>query len=322
MVAGPALSGTVSISGAATIPSTRFTVGAQMEVGENQTSPPPRSTCADYADGFAAAPGAGIGFVAPMLQTDGSHNIYVDVTITTGYHGPGAYESKGSPSLAGSAVEGIGSGASAVYTVFHSADDGLTTLIVRADGSGSLTITHWDSDEVRQVPGVSQVSINGLVTWTCSAPSPSTQADSTPEPCTFLTQSLAAQMTGDASMTTQGTDVAEPISGYVACILSDPRDEANNVSVQIKRMSGDVDDAMLHAAAAYFARGEPVQPYQPFTADGIGDRALGESTLGFAFIVCSKGADLVYVGAGSASVSVPALERSVESLATRVAAAL
>jgi hypothetical protein len=43
----------------------------------------------------------------------------------------------------------------------------LTVLTVNADGSGSLRIEHWDSDEVRQTAGSSQVNISGVVSWSC-----------------------------------------------------------------------------------------------------------------------------------------------------------
>lgn len=56
---------------------------------------------------------------------------------------------------------------SPVYTVFESKDSGEMILTVHADGSGSLQIEHWDSDEVRQVAGSSQVNISGVVTWEC-----------------------------------------------------------------------------------------------------------------------------------------------------------
>lgn len=165
-VTGPMLSGTVSISGAATIATTTFTVGAQMENGQQPVSPPSGATCADYANGFTSSEGKG--FVVPMLQTYGYHNIFVGVTIAGGYNGPAAYTSADTPLLTGSAVEGIGT-TSAVYTVFHAKDQGAITVTVNPDGSGSLTITHWDSDEVRQTAGESQVNINGIVNWSCSA---------------------------------------------------------------------------------------------------------------------------------------------------------
>ena len=69
--------------------------------------------------------------------------------------------------MTGVAVEGIGAAGSAVYTVFNARDGGHATLVVRPDGSGSLKIDHWDSDEVRQGPGASQVYIFGSVEWTC-----------------------------------------------------------------------------------------------------------------------------------------------------------
>jgi hypothetical protein len=66
----------------------------------------------------------------------------------------------------------------------------------------------------------------------------------------------------------------------------------------------------------------PVQPFQPFTLNGIGDNALGESIPGVAFVVFAKGDSLVYVGAGSASLSVAALRSGVVDLARRIAIAL
>lgn len=102
-----------------------------------------------------------------MIQTSGFHNIYVGVTMSSGYRGPGTYTLQNTPSMTGVAVEGIGAAGSAVYMVFNATDGGHATLIVRPDGSGSLKIDHWDSDEVRQGPGASQVYIFGSVEWTC-----------------------------------------------------------------------------------------------------------------------------------------------------------
>ena len=132
------LSGTVSISGAATIPATTFTVGAQVEVGQLQATPAPGASCADYARGLAGATGGGdgVGFAAPMLQTSGYHNIYVGVSMPSGYRGPGTYDNAHDPLLTGTAVEGIGSGSAAVFTVFHARDAGTITLTVHPDGSG------------------------------------------------------------------------------------------------------------------------------------------------------------------------------------------
>jgi hypothetical protein len=78
----------------------------------------------------------------------------------------------------------------------------------------------------------------------------------------------------------------------------------------------------LREAAAFFSRGEPVQPFQPFSVVGVGDSALGETTLGVAFIVFSVGDLVVYVGAGSASLSVASLRAGVDALARKVAVAL
>lgn len=158
----PVLSGTISISGGATIPATAFITHAQVDAGQTLTAPPPAATCTDYAHGFEHVPDAVSGsFVAPVIQTSGYHSIYVTVSMTQGYSGPGIYDTDRTPTLSGTAIEGIGSGASAVYTVFKSRDSGVLTLIVNADGSGSLTINHWDSAEVRQREGTSQVNVSG-----------------------------------------------------------------------------------------------------------------------------------------------------------------
>ncbi len=110
-----------------------------------------------------------LSFVAPMIQTSGFHSIYVQVIMRTGYTGPGTYDSERVPSMSGSAVEGIGTGSSAVYTTFNAKDSGRMILTVRPDGSGSLQIEHWDSDEVRQIAGSSQVNISGMVSWACNS---------------------------------------------------------------------------------------------------------------------------------------------------------
>jgi hypothetical protein len=151
----------------------------------------------------------------------------------------------------------------------------------------------------------------------CGAPAPTTL-----RPCALLTRSVAAQISGDAAITNQGTDVAEPISGYVACTFADTKNEANSVEVQLKGVAGGVTPAALRAAATFFSRGEPVQPFQAFRVVGLGAGALGESTLGVAFVVFAKGDVLAYVGARSALRSVPSVQTSVALLARQVAAAL
>ena len=142
-----------------------------------------------------------------------------------------------------------------------------------------------------------------------------------PRPCSFLSQATAAQISGDSSVANRATDVTEEY-GYVACIFADAKDEANSVAVQIKRVSGGVGSSELRDAATFFSRGEAVQPYQPFSAAGIGDDALGETTMGVAFVLFSRGDLLVYVGAGSSVVSANSLRVAVISLAGHIAAAL
>jgi hypothetical protein len=141
-------------------------------------------------------------------------------------------------------------------------------------------------------------------------------------PCSFLTRTTAAQISGDVEVTNQATDLVETESGYVACIFADTRDEADSVEVQIKRVAGGVDSSTLRDAATLFSLGEPVQPFQGFTVVGIGDRALGEATPGVAFIVFAIRDLLVYVGAGSTFVVASGLRAGVENLAMKVAAAL
>ena len=158
------------------------------------------------------------------------------------------------------------------------------------------------------------------MTMPCRA---STSASSSASrPCSYLTETTARQVSGDARITNQATDLLETESGYVACIFADTTNESNSVAVQIRRVPGGVDPSTLREAATFFSLGEPVQPFQAFTVVGIGDHALGQTTPGVAFIVFARGDLLVYVGAGSAFVDAAALRTSVENLATRIAAAL
>jgi hypothetical protein len=163
-----------------------------------------------------------------------------------------------------------------------------------------------------------------------SAPGPSTRsgthsaspAGTVPRPCSFLTQQTAATLSGDSAVTSQANNVFEPIYGYVACIYTDARHEANSVSVQIKSVPGGAGPSAIQQAATFFEGGEPVQPYAPFPVAGIGERALGAAIPGVAFIVFSTASLLVYVGGFSASVNAAALRNGVEHLAERVAADL
>lgn len=164
--------------------------------------------------------------------------------------------------------------------------------------------------------------IVGLVTGCASSPSSHQQLVRLPAPCTLLTQPIAAQITGDIGVTNDARNVAEAVSEYVACIYSDPVNEANSAAVQIKREARHVSPATLLAAATFFSAGEAVQPYRLFSVVGIGDGALGESTPGVAFIVFSAGSALVFVGAASSSRTVASLRAGVGDLARRVAAAI
>ena len=145
---------------------------------------------------------------------------------------------------------------------------------------------------------------------------------SPPRPCTFLTQQSAAAISGDAAVTNQALNVFEPIYGYVACIYSDPKHEADSASMQIKSAPNGVDASALQEAATFFEGGEPVQPYASFAVAGVGEGALGDAIPGVAFVVFATRDLLVYVGAFSASLSSSALRGGVEHFADQVAAAL
>jgi hypothetical protein len=133
---------------------------------------------------------------------------------------------------------------------------------------------------------------------------------------------IAARITGNTAMTNRATNVTEASSGYVACIFTDTANEADSVAVRIRTVPGGVTASTLRGAATFFERGEPVQPFQPFPVSVLGDSALGEATLGVAFIVFSHHNLLVYVGAGSATVAASALHTGLEGLARQIAAAL
>jgi hypothetical protein len=143
-----------------------------------------------------------------------------------------------------------------------------------------------------------------------------------PRPCSLLSQSTAAQISGDTRVTNQARDLLDIASGYIACIFADTRDEADRVEVQIKRVSGGVGPSTLREAAMFFSLGEPVQPFQAFSVVGVGDDAVGETIPGVAFIVFARGDLLVYVGAGSTTMSAAALRAGVTNLATKIAAAV
>jgi hypothetical protein len=129
-------------------------------------------------------------------------------------------------------------------------------------------------------------------------------------------------MSGDTRLTNQARDLVDTASGYTACIFADTRDEADRVEVQIKRVSGGVGPSTLREAAMFFSLGEPVQPFQSLSVVGVGDDAVGETIPGVAFIVFARGDVLVYVGAGSTSMSAAALRTGVTNLATTIAADL
>jgi hypothetical protein len=164
---GPLLTGTISVSGGATLTAT-FSARAEVLSGGSLTSVSASDTCANYADGLTQNPTS---FSAPELQTAGGSNVYMKATIASDYHGPGTYSSETTPLFDGTLVYGIGfaTGQNGAATVFRSSIHGIhgaTTLTVRPDGSGSLEFSDWQSDEVRGDTGPA-ATVDGTVTWTC-----------------------------------------------------------------------------------------------------------------------------------------------------------
>jgi len=159
----------VKVSGSVSLTAS-FTSFAQVEQNGTQTPAPAGSTCADYARGYAqvAQHGGGTGFDPPVLHTAtvAQHNLFVSASLTTGYTGPGTYDSKAHPALTGTAVDGLVSGPSTSYTIFRSQIKGSSVLTVAPDGSGRLDIINWGTDEVRG-DVVGGVSVDGYEIWTC-----------------------------------------------------------------------------------------------------------------------------------------------------------
>ena len=156
--ARPRLSGTVIVNGAY---QARASFNAQPEVtlGDSLAVPKTGDTCADYASGFTQNPTS---FAVPELQTTVGTTVYVRIAMAHGYRGSGTYTSCSTPMLIGVVALGVGDLAGAGYIdTFRSGYPGTTTLTVRADGSGTVVFSGWDSGGA---------DISGSISWICEDP--------------------------------------------------------------------------------------------------------------------------------------------------------
>jgi uncharacterized protein (TIGR02118 family) len=155
---GPTLIGWISVAGDFSI-SSRFATSAEKVVGGFPTPASPTGTCAGYANGL----GNPQAFAAPELTTKGDTSLYFRAFITFGYAGPGTYQSRSTPGLAGNAAVTVGTGGP--VTVYNPKRGGTTTLTVAPDGSGTLTFSRWPSDETRgtNIAGY----LDGTLRWSC-----------------------------------------------------------------------------------------------------------------------------------------------------------
>jgi hypothetical protein len=159
---GPLLTGTVNAAEDVTLTAS-FRVSIPILANQEPTPAPSDLGCLQYAAGMQGS------FVAPVFDvTGGDHTIYLVGMMSSGYRGPGAYDSSTEPSLGGTIVVGTGvdPGQEAAYSVFRSHINGTSTLTVHDDGSGTFVFSEWGSDEVRGTTG-SAAGISGTVTWTC-----------------------------------------------------------------------------------------------------------------------------------------------------------
>jgi len=159
---GPMLVGTIQVGGDFTITGT-FASQAEVEVGVLPTAAPTSSTCAEYAAGSVSA----ATFVAPEIHTRSEPQLYFRASMNHGYTGPGTYNGGGSPGLTGVAAVTVASSVGGAVTIYNSKNRGITTLTVRPDGSGTITFSHWGSDETRA--GIIAGYLYGSVSWTCQA---------------------------------------------------------------------------------------------------------------------------------------------------------
>ena len=119
----------------------------------------PATSCAEYA---AGSPGTGGGkaFVAPEFDTGGPTGVYVQVDMTSGYSGPGRYDSRSFPRLQGYATFAIPPVSAPQFDTFRSAFYGWLVLTVGADGSGSVSVQKWGSSGSDSV-------VSGSISWSC-----------------------------------------------------------------------------------------------------------------------------------------------------------
>ena len=156
---GPALSGTLSISGAYSVDSA-FTTHAEIEVAGRTAPPPAGYACAAYALGAPGATAQSRSFVAPEIDTGGANAAYFSVALDAGYAGPGSYASGDLPGLTGTVEITIPPASAPVIDTFTSRFAGSTRLTVRSDGSGIVAFHGWYSSG-------SDNTVSGTVTWRC-----------------------------------------------------------------------------------------------------------------------------------------------------------
>ena len=147
--------GTVTISGTYAVSGT-FTSHPQLAIGSSLTTPAANDTCAAYADGFAQHPAS---FAVPLVQTAGDKTVYLQALLLSGYHGPGTYTNRSTPSLTGTVQVGIGGLEQGGFVdVFDSDSQSTSSLTVKPDGSGTLDFSGWSSGDN---------TVDGTLQWTC-----------------------------------------------------------------------------------------------------------------------------------------------------------
>lgn len=158
---GPELAGSVSVQGDYEL-SASFTTRVAEHAEGVPTPPAMPASCAEYAMGFQATSqdDNARAFLPPVVQTTGKPAVFIRSMISSGYGGPGTYNSNATPGLSGGAtVQGD------AFTVYHSTTGSTTTLTVQPDGSGTLSFSRWRSTEVRG--GIIAGYLSGTVTWSC-----------------------------------------------------------------------------------------------------------------------------------------------------------
>lgn len=152
---GPLLTGTVTISGTYAVTGT-FSTHPQLAIGSGLATLGANETCAAYAAGFAQHPTS---FAVPLVQTAGEKTVYLEASMTSGYHGPGTYTNRSTPALSGTVQIGIGGLEQGGFVdVFDSVAQSTSTLAVMPDGSGTFDFAGWSAGDN---------SVNGTLSWTC-----------------------------------------------------------------------------------------------------------------------------------------------------------